>query len=122
MILLASALALAIAAPAQARWTKLFDEAEESTFVDLSSARRGQGETLIWIRHDFPRARGQGIRSVRDQWLVNCRARTFTMFALVSYDGRGRIVKAEAIRAEQRHAAPIVAGSRMDRVFRAVCG
>ena len=120
MILL-SFLALAFAAPSEGRWLKLFEEADESTFLDLSGLKRG-ADSLVWIRHDYPRARADGTRSVKDQWHVSCRERSCTIYAMISYDRGGRVISARAIPADQRHAAPLVPGSRMERVFSAVCG
>jgi hypothetical protein len=44
------------------------------------------------------------------------------MFAMVSYDRAGRILSARPIPAAERRAAPVIPGSRIDKVFTAVCG
>ncbi len=79
-------------------------------------------DEMVWIRHDYRQPRADGVRSIRDQWHFNCARRSFTIFALVTYDGNGRMIRAQAIPPEERQAAPVVPGSRMERVFNAVCG
>ncbi len=105
-----------------AGWTRLFAEADETTFVEKSFRPRRGSDGMVWIRHDYAQPRAGGVRSVRDQWQVSCERRSFTMFALVSYDSKGKILRAQAIPPEDRQAAPIVPGSRMERVYKAVCG
>ena len=118
----AAAALLALAAPAGGQWLKLFDEPGETTWLDRSAAKAGAGEAMVWIRHDYPKPRPDGARSVRDQWHVDCGQRSFTVFAVLSYDARGRLLKAQAIPAAERHSAPLLPGSRMQKVFSAVCG
>jgi len=113
---------LALAAPAGAGWTKLFDESGESTYYRIADRRRAAGEAFVWIRHVYAAPRAGGVKAVNDQWLVDCRGRNFTIFALVSYDRAGRILSAQPVPAAERRAAPVVPGSRMEKVFRAVCG
>jgi hypothetical protein len=112
---------LAVAGPIQGDWVKLFDEAGESTYLQPRPKREGT-EAMVWIRHDYRRPQPGGVLSLRDQWLFSCAHKSFTMFSLVSYDARGRVVSAQAIPAKQRRAAPVIPGSRMDKVFGAVCG
>jgi hypothetical protein len=119
MYLLAATIALA--APASA-WTKLFDEAGESTSFRAAPSRSGVDERTVWIRHVYPRPQSGGVKSLTNQWLVSCRHRSFTMFAMVSYDRAGRILSARPIPAAERRAAPVIPGSRIDKVFTAVCG
>lgn len=120
--MLALSFLLAASAVTPPGWTKLFQEADETTYVEQSFRPRRGSDGMVWVRHDYSRPRSEGILSARDQWQVSCERRSFTMFALVTYDARGRIVRAQAIPPEDRQAAPIVPGSRMERVFRAVCG
>jgi hypothetical protein len=114
-------LLLVLAAPTEGRWVKLFDEADESTSIQLPSRANGS-DAIVWIRHHYKRVQPGGVRSLRDQWHVDCRQRSFTMFALARYDARGRLLSAEAIRAAERRAAPVIPGSRMEQVVKAVCG
>ncbi len=76
---------------------------------------------MVWIRHDYARPRANGVTSIKDQWHVSCRDRSFTIYAMINYDRNGRILSTSAIPADQRHAAALVPGSRMERVFSAVC-
>jgi hypothetical protein len=121
-MVLALSFLLGLGAAGPAGWTRLFEEADETTFIEQSHGARRTPDGTVWIRHDYARPRAGGIRSLRDQWQVSCARRTFTMYALVSYDSKGRILRAQAIPPEERQAAPVVPGSRMERVFRAVCG
>ena len=111
---------LALAAPHDGRWLKLFNEPDETTYLDGSSLGGGP-DPMVWIRHDFPRPRAGGVVSIKDQWHVSCRDRTFTIYAMISYDRKGRIVSARAIPPDQRHAAELSRGSRMEKVFSAAC-
>jgi hypothetical protein len=113
---------LALVAPAETGWIRLFDEADESTSFRAAARRQGAAEAMVWIRHVYPRPRAGGTRSTTDQWLVSCRDRSFTMFAIVSYDRAGRILSARPIPPADRRAAPVIPGSRFEKVFGAVCG
>lgn len=120
-MILSLSLLLAAAAPPESGWVKLFDEPSESTFIQRPVGSAGS-DRMVWIRHDYRRAQPGGVRSLRDQWLFDCHQQTFTMFALVRYDARGRVLSAEPIPAAERRPAPVIPGSRMERVFTAVCG
>ncbi len=115
-----AALLLSLSDPNAGQWLKLFDEADESTYLERSAGPRS-ADPMVWIRHDYPRVRPDGVKSARDQWLVSCRDRSFTIYAMVTYDRAGRVIQATAVPEDQRMAATLGAGSRMERVFSAVC-
>jgi hypothetical protein len=113
---------LAVAVPAQSGWITLFDEPGESTSFRIVDRRPGASEAFVWVRHVYPRPRAGGVKAMNDQWLVSCPQRSFTIYALVSYDSAGRIISAQPVPAAERRAAPVIRGSRMEKVFTAVCG
>ena len=121
-MILALSFLFAASAADSAGWIKLFEEADETTLVEQSAGGSVGSDGMVWIRHDYGHPREGGVHSLRDQWHVSCDRRSFTMYALVSYDSKGRIIRAQAIPPEDRQAAPVVPGSRMDRVYKAVCG
>jgi hypothetical protein len=115
-------LSAALAQTDTTSWTKLFQDRSESTYLGRPNAVVSGAERLFWLRHVFPRPRPGGVNYSQDQWQVNCTAGTYMMLAVVQYDERGKVVSAQAVPRAARIAARVEPGSRMETVFRAVCG
>jgi hypothetical protein len=120
MLFIASLVA-ALSQPDASSWTRLFQDASESTYVIPSPRSRDRAERIFWLRHVFPKVRPKGVKYSEDQWQVNCASGTYTMLAVVEYDARGKVLSAQAVRTSARIPARVEPGSRMDKVFRTVC-
>jgi hypothetical protein len=114
-------LSAALAQTGAASWTKLFQDASESTYVNVAAGSRGKPERIFWLRHVFPKARAKIVKYSEDQWQVSCTSGTYMMLAVVQYDAKGQLVSAQAVPLSARIPARVEAGSRMEKVFRAVC-
>jgi hypothetical protein len=114
-------LASALVQPGTSGWTRLFSDASESTYVSLSQSGTAKPERVFWLRHVFPKIRAKNVKSSQDQWQVNCSSGTYMMLAVVQYDPHGRVLSAQAVPLAARIPARVEAGSRMEKVFRAVC-
>ena len=115
-------LAAALVQTDSSSWTRLFQDASESTYLSVTAASRTRPERIFWLRHVFPAARAKGVKYSQDQWQVSCAAGTYMMLAVVQYDAAGRAVSAQAVPLSARIPARVEPGSRMESVFRAVCG
>lgn len=115
-------LAAALAQPGASSWTRLFEDASESTYVSLPAGARDRPERILWLRHVFPKVRAKGVKYSQDQWQVNCASRSYMMLAVVQFDERNKMISAHAVPLAARIPARIEPGSRMETVFRAVCG
>jgi hypothetical protein len=120
MMLWLSAIPLLAAAPGGMS-VKLFEDEAETSYLDVEQGDRRGSERIVWITHEYRKKRADGIKYSRDQWSISCERRTFSIFAVVEYDARGRVIRADAIPLEQRRPNPIPAGGRMETVFRIVC-
>jgi hypothetical protein len=103
-------------------WTKLFHDAWETTYLNVSPAGRSKADRIFWLRHVFPKLRPGRVKYSQDQWQVNCTAGTYAMLAVVQYDADGKVVSAQAVPLSARIPARVERASRMEAVFRAVCG
>jgi hypothetical protein len=112
----------ALSQPDASSWTKLFQDASETTYLNLPSSNRDAREKVFWLRHVFPKVRPKGVKYSQDQWQVNCTSGTYMMLAVVQYDARGKVLSVQAVPLSARIPAQVEPSSRMEGVFRAVCG
>jgi hypothetical protein len=114
-------LLLAVQLAAPDRRLPLYRDAGEVAYLEMQTLDRSGTDAIFWIAHEYAKPRAKGVKKVREQWYVDCARRTFSIYGLVSYDRTGKIVLVQPIPSVQRRPAAIVAGSRMERVYRAVC-
>ncbi len=109
------------ASAAQGETVKLFETKEGSGFVELAGASSSRTEIVLWVRHVHPKVRPDRVKSVRDQWIVNCPQRTFQMLGVVEHDASGKVVRAQAIPSEQRKPIGIGGNDRLEQIYRVAC-
>ena len=116
-----AALLLAVPVPGGTS-VKLFEDDAEASYLDIEAGSPGRPEKIVWITHDYKKPAKDGRKYTRDQWSVSCDRRTFSIFAVVEYNGSGKVLSATAIPLSQRNPMPIPSGGRMQRVYEIVCG
>ncbi len=118
MLTMAAMASLQVAEGAAA--TRIYESPAERAYVEPPYHRSGTVR-WFWIIHQFTRPHRDGAASARDQWVMDCSTLSFSMIAVVRYDRRGKIIKVEAVPEQNRVWSPILPGSPMIAVARAVC-
>jgi hypothetical protein len=118
---------LLLALPAQAEFTKYFEDDELVAYLDPASIARSGNEARLWTIDDYRKAQTdiegrKPYSSVKAQWIFDCARRMSDV--LIAFYHAGPMAQGEEVHsgaADQRQWDKVVPGSVGELAFRAAC-
>lgn len=116
-----------MALPAQAEFTKYFEDEELVAYLDPATITRSGNEARLWTLDDYrkPQTDIEGKKpysSVKAQWIFDCAKRMSDV--LIAFYHAGPMAQGEEVHsgaADQRQWDKVAPGSVGDLAFRAAC-